>query len=204
MFNLLITSGCSHTFGSGMLSYHHGSKALDLGTDAFLNNLVLHPKLKKFFKNVTSIETAKKRLEEISWTGVLASELNISNFYNLGIGGSGVDTQIRNCFSFIEENKSKLDLQNGLFIHRVPSLTRVEMIRTDNNTNSEDSFQFTSYNFSNPASITDNDSGLEVFLNHYDFDFYTSKHLLNLLLFKKLGCLGVVLRISMLRRKRDH
>jgi len=42
-----------------------------------------------------------------------------------------------------------------------------------------------SYNFSTPANITDDDSGLEVFLNHYDFDFYTSKHLFNLLLFKK-------------------
>lgn len=189
MFNLLLTSGCSHTFGSGMINCHEFySNREYVGTDIFLDNVIAHPKLKKFFKNLTTPDTIKKRIEELSWTSVVASELNIPNFYNLGIGGSGVDVQIRNSFSFIEENKSKLDLENALFIYKVPTLSRVEMIRnyTDNQTDmhTEDTFNFTSYNFSTPSDL-ENDNGLEVFINHFDFNFYISKHLFNVLLFKK-------------------
>lgn len=189
MFNLLLTSGCSHTFGSGMIKCHEfHAHRWDSGTDIFLNSVIQHPKLKKFFKNLKTPDDIKKRIEEISWTSVVASELNIPNFYNLGIGGSGVDVQIRNSFSFIEENKSKLDLQNGLFIYKVPALSRVEMIRNYNDNemsnDSEKTFGFTSYNFSNPSEL-ENDNGLEVFIDHFDFNFYVSKHLFNVLLFKK-------------------
>lgn len=174
MFDTLITSGCSHTYGSGIIrTVHDGIDVNDIDT------FITHPNLKKFFNGITKLDDAKKRLIELSWTGVLAKELNIQSYYNLGIPGSGVDTQMRYIYSFIEKNKNKLNFSNTLFLYRVPSMTRVEFITQENGM-----WRFTS---SMNLEVS-NDSDLlskNLLLNHFDFDFYLSKNLNNLVFLKK-------------------
>ena len=174
MFDTLITSGCSHTYGSGMIRTSHDE--IDVND---IDTFITHRDLKKFFNGVTKLDDARKRLIELSWTGVLAKELNIKSYYNLGIPGSGVDTQMRYIYSFIEKYKNKLNFSNTLFLYRVPSLTRVEFITHENGT-----WGFTS-SLSLEAGGDLNSLSKNLLLNHFDFDFYLSKNLNNLVFLKK-------------------
>lgn len=174
MFDTLITSGCSHTYGSGIIRIANAE--IDVND---IDTFITHRDLKKFFNGITKLDDARKRLIELSWTGVLAKELNIESYYNLGIPGSGVDTQMRYIYSFIEKNKNKLNFSDCLFLYQVPSMTRVEFVTQENGM----------WRFSSSLNIEDNIDkdplSKNLLLNHFDFDFYLSKNLNNLVFLKK-------------------
>lgn len=174
MFDLLLTSGCSHTYGSGILKTDYDAIDKD-NIDTFIK----HPDLKKFFNGISKFDDAKKRLIELTWTGVLANELNVKKYYNLGIPGSGVDTQMRYIYSFIERNKNKINFSNSLFLYQVPSMTRVEFVTQENG-----KWRFTS-SLNLEHDIDSDQLSKNLLLNHFDFDFYLSKNLNNLVFLKK-------------------
>lgn len=184
-YTTLISSGCSHTYGSGILNdnFIYNNKSFDKN-DLLSNwdNLFQHPNLKSFFKPVNTLDELLNQLKNISYPSIIAKELGINQYYNLSVAGSGIKTQFRKVFSFIEKNKNKIDLSKTLFIYQLPSTTRVEIINTGKPT-----FGYHSFNFQNIDEEYDRSDVLAInyFKHHFDFDYSIAIYLQELLVFKK-------------------
>lgn len=184
-YTTLISSGCSHTYGSGMLNddFIYNNDSFD--KDNLMSNwdaLFKHPNLKSFFKPVNNLDELLNQLKHISYPSVLAKEIGIENHYNLSVAGSGIKTQFRKVFSFIEKNKNKIDLSKTLFLYQLPATVRVEIINTN-----KYPFCYYSFNFQNIQEEYDKADKLAVnyFKNHFDFDYSMAIFLNELLVFKR-------------------
>lgn len=184
-YTTLISSGCSHTYGSGILDddFIYNNESFDKNN--LLSNwerLFKHPNLKQFFKPVNTLDELLNQLKNISYPSVLAKELGIEKHYNLSVAGSGIKTQFRKVFSFIEKNKDKIDLTKTLFIYQLPATVRVEIINSD-----KTPFSYYSFNFQNIEEEYNKTDELAInyFKNHFDFDYSIAIYLQELLVFKK-------------------
>jgi len=117
MEKILIGVGCSHTQGCAV--------QLDRGTE-FDECELATPELKKLYgKEKVSPEWIT---ENFSWVGHLGKLLNVDRVYNFGVGGKGLEANIRMLRNYSFRVK---DLSNHLIVLQIPSLWRIEVLKID-------------------------------------------------------------------------
>jgi hypothetical protein len=117
MEKILIGVGCSHTQGCAV--------QLDKGTE-FDECELATPELKKLYgKEKVSTEWIT---ENFSWVGHLGKLLNVDKVYNFGVGGKGLEANIRMLRNYSFRVK---DLSNHLIVLQIPSLWRIEVLKID-------------------------------------------------------------------------
>ena len=117
MEKILIGVGCSHTQGCAV--------QLDAGTE-FDECELATPELKKLYgKEKVSTEWIT---ENFSWVGHLGKLLNVDKVYNFGVGGRGLEANIRMLRNYSFRVK---DLSNHLIVLQIPSLWRIEVLKID-------------------------------------------------------------------------
>ena len=111
---ILIGVGFSHAQGCAVVINQpsHDGK-YELSTDALKD---------KYNKDWVSTDWVT---ENISWVGPLGKLLNVDKVYNFGIGGRGLEANIRMLRNYSFRVK---DLSNHLIVMQLPTLVRVELI----------------------------------------------------------------------------
>ena len=117
MEKILIGVGCSHTQGC----------AVQIGNGTEFDECELAtPELKKLYgKEKVSTEWIT---ENFSWVGHLGKLLNVDKVYNFGVGGKGLEANIRMLRNYSFRVK---DLSNHLIVLQIPSLLRIEVLKID-------------------------------------------------------------------------
>ena len=180
-YETLIFSGCSHSFGSGMMNEDFNELIKEYGS---LKNAPVewcNPKCYEDFPNVVSVDDATEAIKQRAYPHQIGKQLGFKNTYNLSVQGGGIEIQLRNVSSFIIENENKIDFSKSVFCYQLPSLTRIEILKNANELNL-DKFSWMNFNFSH---LSDNEEyGLDFFIRHFDFDFYIAKFLMYLYEYK--------------------
>ena len=192
--NTLLWSGCSLSFGSGMVNEWGdlGNRVLENRHDTpdnltpgeIDNSVPVYWTTEKFKKKFPEIKTQQEAMDfvkELSYPMQVGKNLGIENTYNLSIPGRGVESQLRVVSSFIINNQDKIDFTKCVFCYQIPSLARVELLDVKKDkewiyyfTEKRDTYRFST--FYNPIKHPkDNTNFIE---NHFDFDYYIAKYLM--------------------------
>ena len=112
----LIGVGCSHTAGIAFLKNLQKS-----GDGSWASNALA----KKYHYGKPTMEWVTYNL---TWMAKLNNYLQYDKIVNLGVGGQGLEVNIMNMKSYIDNQK---DLSDCLFIHQIPGLSRVNVFHRD-------------------------------------------------------------------------
>ena len=143
--NTLLWSGCSLSFGSGIIDEWGdlGNRVLGnrqdkpdkrqpgwevLSTGEIDNSVPVFWASEKFKEKYPEIKTQQEAMDfvkEMSYPMQVGKNLGIENTYNLSIPGRGVESQLRVVSSFIINNQDKIDFTKCVFCYQIPSLVRV-------------------------------------------------------------------------------
>tara|TARA_Y100000310_G_scaffold97035_1_gene94704 strand:+ start:339 stop:1208 length:870 start_codon:yes stop_codon:yes gene_type:complete len=115
----MIWSGCSMTFGSGILC----DKSQKKNDKPEWH----HPKLKEMFSDIKTVGEAREVVKQISYPMQLGKRLGMDT-YNLSVQGYGIESQFRTVSSFLINNKDKIDYTKTMFCYQIPELSRVELL----------------------------------------------------------------------------
>ena len=173
-YETMIWSGCSMTMGNGMIE-DNPSK------DFIKSDSVIwkHPKFYELFPDVKTYGEAMEAVKQTTYPMLLGKKLGLKT-YNLAVGGSGIEVQLKALTSFLLN--AKIDYSKTLFCYQIPELSRVEILNNLDKPKAEmDKFTFHPFNYN---SIEDNPNLQYFFRNHFDFDYYTAKHLMRLVEYK--------------------
>ena len=174
-YETMIWSGCSMTMGSGMVEDNHDT--VEFKTD----NPVQwkHPKFYELFPDVKTYGEAMEAVKQTTYPMLLGKKLGLKT-YNLAVGGSGIEVQLKALTSFLLN--TKIDYSKTLFCYQIPELSRVEILNNLDKPEAEmDKFTFHPFNF---FIVEDLPNLKHFFINHFDFDYYIAKHLIRLVEYK--------------------
>lgn len=175
-YKTLLWSGCSHSFGSGMLG---SSTADDMRNEPVVWN---HPKLYDDFPNVVTTADAMKAIEERAYPHQIGKKLGFENIYNFSIPGTGIEPQLRKVTSFIVNNEDTIDFTKAVFCYQIPVFNRTEILDMRD---SDSTIKFAHFNFQNIEDVDNGDDfSKNYYLNHFDFDYYMAKFLMYLYEYK--------------------
>ena len=173
-YETMIWSGCSMTMGNGMIEDNPPK-------DLIKSDSVIwkHPKFYELFPDVKTYGEAMEAVKQTTYPMLLGKKLGLKT-YNLAVGGSGIEVQLKALTSFLLN--TKIDYSKTLFCYQIPELSRVEILNNLDKPEAEmDKFTFHPFNYN----IIDNNPNLQYFFrNHFDFDYYTAKHLMRLVEYK--------------------
>ena len=117
---VLVGIGCSHTAGTafldGLTTSRDGSWLELTGGWASI------PLAEKYKDGAPTMEWITNNL---TWMAKLNNKLGCDKIVNLGVGGQGLDMNIMNMKSYIDKQE---DLSGHVFIHQIPSMSRVNII----------------------------------------------------------------------------
>ena len=173
-YETMIWSGCSMTMGNGMIEDNPPK-------DLIKSDSVIwkHPKFYELFPDVKTYGEAMEAVKQTTYPMLLGKKLGLKT-YNLAVGGSGIEVQLKALTSFLLN--TKIDYSKTLFCYQIPELSRVEILNNLDKPKAEmDKFTFHPFNYN---IIEDNPNLQYFFLNHFDFDYYTAKHLMRLVEYK--------------------
>ena len=175
-YETMIWSGCSMTMGNGMIEDNPPKDFTK--SDAVIWK---HPKFYELFPDVKTYGDAMEAVKQTTYPMILGKKLGLKT-YNLAIGGSGVEVQLKALTSFLLN--TKIDYSKTLFCYQIPQLARVELLNNLNKPQIEmDKFTFYPFN----GHLIDSTPDMKnFFINHFDFDYYTAKHLIRLVEYKGL------------------
>jgi len=122
----LIGVGCSHTAGIAFLknlerSEEDGSWGWLKDAGEWASNALA----KKYHYGKPTMKWVTYNL---TWMAKLNNYLQYDKIVNLGVGGQGLEVNIMNMKSYIDNQK---DLSGCLFIHQIPGLSRVNVFHRD-------------------------------------------------------------------------
>lgn len=118
MKKILIGVGCSHTQGCAVVCNRpRDDGKYELKTSALKN---------KYNKDWVSTDWIT---ENISWVGSLGKLLNVDRVYNFGLGGRGLEANIRSLRNYIFRVN---DLSNHVVILQIPHFSRKEILNIRN------------------------------------------------------------------------
>ena len=130
---ILVAAGCSHTQGCAVVDDASiGDNILiqiTNGEENYTKDIyeLGSPELKELYgKEKVSAEWIT---ENITWMGYLGKLLGVDEILNFGIGGRGIDCNIRTLKNYAFRNK---DLSNHIIFWMLPSLERIEVLRKKN------------------------------------------------------------------------
>ena len=152
-YRYLVAAGCSHTQGTAYTIRDWSSTAPKFipASDRLVE---------KYGDKLWDIDYISNNL---TYGGILSKKVGIEQYYNLGIGGAGIESIVRNVRNFIDKVDS---LDDYLFIIQIPNLLRKEILIKHRN-GKLDRVLYSSYLHSIPSEIG------EPFLRHsYDEDYY--------------------------------
>lgn len=173
-YETLIWSGCSHSFGSGMMNE---SKRPDELVEWF------HPKLYEEFPNVVTVEDAREAIKNRAYPNQIGKKLGFKNIYNLSVQGVGIEPQLRKVSSFIIEKEDTLDFTKAVFCYQLPAFNRIEILKNEESGKfNKDGLGYMTFNFQ--ILSENNEWGKDFFIRHFDFDFYVAKFLMYLYEYK--------------------
>ena len=114
---ILIGVGCSHTQGCAIVKHRpRDDGKYELCTDALID---------KYNKEQVSTDWIT---ENFSWVGHLGKLLNVDKVYNFGLGGRGLEANIRMLRNYSFRVK---DLSNHLIVLQIPTLVRIELVENN-------------------------------------------------------------------------
>ena len=114
---ILIGVGCSHTQGCAIVKHRpRDDGKYELCTDALKD---------KYNKDWVSTDWIT---ENFSWVGHLGKLLNVDKVYNFGLGGRGLEANIRMLRNYSFRVK---DLSNHLIVLQIPTLVRIELVENN-------------------------------------------------------------------------
>jgi hypothetical protein len=182
-YETLIWSGCSHSFGSGIMDEDFNSFINEYGSLENAPVKFCHPKCYDDFPNVVTVADAKEAIKQRAYPHQIGKKLGFKNTYNLSVQGAGIETQLRNVSSFIIENEDKIDFSKSVFCYQLPAFNRVEIVLNNEDASfNADGWGWSTFNF---RGLEDNSEwGMDFFLRHFDFDYYTAKFLMYLYEYK--------------------
>ena len=155
----LVGIGCSHTAGTAFLDGLTKSK--DGSWLELTGGWASIPLAKKYKDGEPTMEWITNNL---TWMAKLNNKLGCDKIVNLGVGGQGLDMNIMNMKSYIDKQE---DLSGHVFIHQIPSMSRVNII---NFLKSDNKWGWTPIKFlldSKGSSI------MNFFDNYFNEDFHT-------------------------------
>ena len=174
-YETMIWSGCSMTMGSGIIEDNPDAGKVEKDNPVQWT----HPKFYELFPDVKTYGEAMEAVKQITYPMQLGKKLGLKT-YNLAVGGSGIEVQLKALTSFLLN--TKIDYSKTLFCYQIPELSRIELLNNLDKPQAEmDKFTFHPFNYF----IIDNNPNLQYFFrNHFDFDYYTAKHLMRLVEYK--------------------
>jgi len=155
----LVGIGCSHTAGTAFLDGLTKSK--DGSWLELTGGWASIPLAEKYKDGEPTMEWITNNL---TWMAKLNNKLGCDKIVNLGVGGQGLDMNIMNMKSYIDKQE---DLSGHVFIHQIPSMSRVNII---NFLKSDNKWGWTPIKFlldSKGSSI------MNFFDNYFNEDFHT-------------------------------
>ena len=119
----LIGLGCSHTQGSAYVKNFNRLDELGERTHIIPKLEFKNDKIKKLYNDTHT--THEWITENISWIGKLNKHLKYDKLLNFGMGGIGIEANIRTIRNYIFKVG---DLSNHLIIHQLPHFDRSEFL----------------------------------------------------------------------------
>ena len=116
----LVGIGCSHTAGTAFLDGL--TKSRDGSWIELTGGWASIPLAEKYKDGEPTMEWITNNL---TWMAKLNNKLGCDKIVNLGVGGQGLDMNIMNMKSYIDKQE---DLSGHVFIHQIPSMSRVNII----------------------------------------------------------------------------
>ena len=116
----LVGIGCSHTAGTAFLDGL--TKSRDGSWLELTGGWASIPLAEKYKDGEPTMEWITNNL---TWMAKLNNKLGCDKIVNLGVGGQGLDMNIMNMKSYIDKQE---DLSGHVFIHQIPSMSRVNII----------------------------------------------------------------------------
>ena len=159
---VLVGIGCSHTAGTAFLKGLSKSKD---GSWLELTKGWATEQLAKKYKD--GAPTMKWVTYNLTWMAKLNEKLHYDKIVNLGVGGQGLDMNIINMKAYITKQE---DLSGHVFIHQIPSMSRVNILNFWPNSDMSLKWKWT------PIKQLLNLKGssiIEFFDNYFNEDFYT-------------------------------
>ena len=171
----MIWSGCSMTMGYGIIEDNPDNGKVKKDNPVQWT----HPKFYELFPDVKTYGEAMEAVKQTTYPMQLGKKLGLKT-YNLAVGGSGIEVQLKALTSFLLN--TKIDYSKTLFCYQIPQLSRVELLNNLDKPKAEmDKFTFHPFN----GYLIDSTPDLKnFFINHFDFDYYTAKHLMRLVEYK--------------------
>jgi len=155
----LVGIGCSHTAGTAFLDGLTKSK--DGSWLELTGGWASIPLAEKYKDGEPTMEWITNNL---TWMAKLNNKLGCDKIVNLGVGGQGLDMNIMNMKSYIDKQE---DLSGHVFIHQIPSMSRVNII---NFLKSDNKWGWTPIKF---LLDSKGSSVMNFFDNYFNEDFHT-------------------------------